>query len=199
MGDGAACGDVMEPTSVLVKWLPFTNRNSDEAQTSEHDKNIIDEHYYEFVQGASCTQGTVSSIPIVGSISPEGFLSLILLLVVIIATVVVTVVVVVAIVGVVIVVAVIGVVVVVGGVSFIIKLSFMVIGFFLRTVLLYQESFKFRPELGLLVLAIVAACASRAVATLSATSFLMAACVLKPGALDVDVLLRGILSIEDNT
>ncbi|GJX74506.1 hypothetical protein Tco_0313101 [Tanacetum coccineum] len=58
--------------------------------------------------GASCTQGTVSSIPIVGSISPEGFLSLILLLVVIIATVVVTVVVVVAIVGVVIVVAVIG-------------------------------------------------------------------------------------------
>ncbi|GJY56289.1 hypothetical protein Tco_0455404 [Tanacetum coccineum] len=36
MGDGAACGDVIEPTSVLVKWLPFTNRNSDEAQTSEH-------------------------------------------------------------------------------------------------------------------------------------------------------------------
>ncbi|GKB91032.1 ribonuclease H-like domain-containing protein [Tanacetum coccineum] len=36
MGDGAACGDAMEPTSVLVKWLPFTNRNSDEAQTSEH-------------------------------------------------------------------------------------------------------------------------------------------------------------------
>ncbi|GJY29058.1 hypothetical protein Tco_0404825 [Tanacetum coccineum] len=36
MGDGAACGDVMEPTSVSVKWLPFTNRNSDEAQTSEH-------------------------------------------------------------------------------------------------------------------------------------------------------------------
>ncbi|GJW01800.1 hypothetical protein Tco_1557051 [Tanacetum coccineum] len=29
-------GDVMEPTSVSVKWLPFTNRNSDEAQTSEH-------------------------------------------------------------------------------------------------------------------------------------------------------------------
>ncbi|GJV86192.1 hypothetical protein Tco_1530130 [Tanacetum coccineum] len=25
------------PTSVPVKWLPFTNRNSDEAQTSEHD------------------------------------------------------------------------------------------------------------------------------------------------------------------
>ncbi|GJR86121.1 hypothetical protein Tco_0210132 [Tanacetum coccineum] len=137
--------------------------------------------------GACCTQGMVSSIPIVGSISPEGFLSLILLLVVIIATVVVMVVVVVAIVGVVIVVAVIGVVVVVGGVSFIIKLLFMVIGFFLGTILLYQESFKFEPgdligffysnrlgvflglELGLFVLAIVAACASRSVATLSTT------------------------------
>ncbi|GJY79416.1 hypothetical protein Tco_0485217, partial [Tanacetum coccineum] len=87
--------------------------------------------------GASCTQGAVSSIPIVGSISPEGFLSLILLLVVIIAMVVVTVVVVVAIVGVVIVVAVIGVVVVVGGVSFIIKLSFMVIGYLYRIVFHY--------------------------------------------------------------
>ncbi|GJS73377.1 pol polyprotein [Tanacetum coccineum] len=34
-----AMGDVMEdlrPTSVSVKWFPFTNRNSDEAQTSEH-------------------------------------------------------------------------------------------------------------------------------------------------------------------
>ncbi|GJZ83598.1 phospholipase-like, aminotransferase-like mobile domain protein [Tanacetum coccineum] len=61
---------------------------------------------------ASSTQRKVSSIPIVGSISLEGFLSLILLLVVIIATVVVTVVVV-AIIGVVIVVAVIGVVAVV--------------------------------------------------------------------------------------
>ncbi|GKB62435.1 hypothetical protein Tco_0918621 [Tanacetum coccineum] len=67
--------------------------------------------------GASFTQGTVSSIPIVGSISPEGFLPPILLLVVIIVTVVIVavilVVVVVAIVGVVIVVAIIGVVVVV--------------------------------------------------------------------------------------
>ncbi|GJY67826.1 hypothetical protein Tco_0470808 [Tanacetum coccineum] len=83
--------------------------------------------------GAFFTQGTVSSIPIVYSISPEGFLPLILLLVVIIVTVVIIavilVVVVVAIVGVVIVVAIIGVVVVVGGVSFIIKLSFVIIGF----------------------------------------------------------------------
>ncbi|GKD92732.1 retrovirus-related pol polyprotein from transposon TNT 1-94 [Tanacetum coccineum] len=73
--------------------------------------------------------GTVSSIPIAGSISLEGFLFLILLLVVIVATVVVTVVVVVTIVGVVIFVVVIGVVAVVGSVSFIIELSFMVIGF----------------------------------------------------------------------
>ncbi|GJT71052.1 hypothetical protein Tco_1030338 [Tanacetum coccineum] len=29
-----------QPTSVPVKWLPFTNRNSDEAQTSEHDGDI---------------------------------------------------------------------------------------------------------------------------------------------------------------
>ncbi|GJR85297.1 putative reverse transcriptase domain-containing protein [Tanacetum coccineum] len=98
----------------------------------------------EEVKVVHLVQGTVSSIPIVGSISPEGFLSLILLVVVIIATVVVTIVVVV-IVGVVIVVAVIGIVVVVCGVSFIIKLSFMVIGFFLGTILLNQESFKFRP------------------------------------------------------
>ncbi|GKC96131.1 hypothetical protein Tco_1161573, partial [Tanacetum coccineum] len=67
--------------------------------------------------GASCTQRTVSSIPIVGSISSEGFLSFILLVVVIIVTVVIIVVilvvVVVVIVGVVIVVAIIGIVVVV--------------------------------------------------------------------------------------
>ncbi|GJY38002.1 hypothetical protein Tco_0424366 [Tanacetum coccineum] len=91
--------------------------------------------------GASFTQGTVSSIPIVGSISPEGFLPPILLLVVIIVTVVIVavilVVVVVAIVGVVIVVAIIGVVVVVGGVSFIIKLSFVIIGSLLRIVFCY--------------------------------------------------------------
>ncbi|GJX95399.1 zinc finger, CCHC-type containing protein [Tanacetum coccineum] len=81
--------------------------------------------------GASFIQGMVSGIPIVGSISPEGFLTPILLLVVIIVTVVIVavilVVVVVAIVGVVIVVAIIGVVVVFGGVSFIIKLSFVII------------------------------------------------------------------------
>ncbi|GJU74139.1 putative ribonuclease H-like domain-containing protein [Tanacetum coccineum] len=73
-------------------------------------------------------EGMVSSIPIVGSISPKGFLPPILLLVVMVVIVaVILVVVVVAIIGVVIVVVIIGVVVVVGGVSFIIKLSFMII------------------------------------------------------------------------
>ncbi|GKE58911.1 hypothetical protein Tco_1498096, partial [Tanacetum coccineum] len=57
------------------------------------------------MQGASFTQGTVSSIPFVGSIIPEGILPHILLLVMIIATVVVT------------------VVVAVGGVPSILKLS----------------------------------------------------------------------------
>ncbi|GJU93280.1 hypothetical protein Tco_1318036 [Tanacetum coccineum] len=74
------------------------------------------------MQGASFTQGTVSTIPFVGSISPEGFLPPILLLVVIIATVVITVVV---------------VVVSVGGVPSILKLSFMVIGFLYRIVFYY--------------------------------------------------------------
>ncbi|GJV55233.1 hypothetical protein Tco_1456238 [Tanacetum coccineum] len=68
------------------------------------------------MQGAPFTQGTIPSIPIGGSISPEGFLSSILLLVVIIVTVlivaVILVVVVIAIVGVVIVVVFIGIVVV---------------------------------------------------------------------------------------
>nr|GEU51968.1 hypothetical protein [Tanacetum cinerariifolium] len=61
--------------------------------------------------GASFTQRKVSIVPFVSSISPEGFLPLILLLVVIIARVVVTEV----------------VVVFVGGVPSILKLSFMVI------------------------------------------------------------------------
>ncbi|GKF48354.1 hypothetical protein Tco_0141605, partial [Tanacetum coccineum] len=90
--------------------------------------------------GASCTQGMVSSIPIVGSISPEGFLSLILLVVVIIATVVVT-----------------------DGQINSTRIE-------LPQVLLGLEFL-----LGLLVLAILVACASRVVATLSATSFLMTA------------------------
>ncbi|GJS34789.1 hypothetical protein Tco_0533171 [Tanacetum coccineum] len=82
------------------------------------------------VLGASCIQGTISLISIVGSISSEGFLSLILLVVVIIALVVI--------VEVVIVVVVIGVVIVVSGVSFIVKLSFMVVGFLYRIVFPYM-------------------------------------------------------------
>nr|GEX39538.1 hypothetical protein [Tanacetum cinerariifolium] len=111
---------------------------------------------------ASYTQGTVSSIPIGGSTSPEGFLLLIMMLVVIIVTVVIVVVILIV------VVAIIGVVVVVGGV-FIIKLSFVIIGVLcrivfyylihqplgyvdsfleslsLRTILICQESFQFGP------------------------------------------------------
>ncbi|GKB45655.1 hypothetical protein Tco_0896408 [Tanacetum coccineum] len=71
--------------------------------------------------GASCTQRKVSMVSF-GRISPNSFLSSILLVVVIIVTcivVVILIVVVVAIVGVVIVVAIFGVVVVVDGVSFI--------------------------------------------------------------------------------
>nr|GEZ49141.1 hypothetical protein [Tanacetum cinerariifolium] len=78
--------------------------------------------------GASFRQGTVSSIPIGSSISPEGFLLLILLLVEIIVTVVIVVVILIVVVAIVrVVIAIIGVVVVVGGV-FIIKLSFVIIG-----------------------------------------------------------------------
>ncbi|GKC98426.1 hypothetical protein Tco_1168701, partial [Tanacetum coccineum] len=81
--------------------------------------------------GASFTQGTISSIPIGSSISPEGFLLLILLLVMIMVMVVIVVVilviVVVAIVRVVIVVVIIGIVVGGGGVSSILELSFVII------------------------------------------------------------------------
>nr|GEV25343.1 hypothetical protein [Tanacetum cinerariifolium] len=83
------------------------------------------------MQGASFTHRIVSSIPIGGSINPEGFLLPILLVVVIIVTVVIVVVIfiviVVAIVRGVIVVAIIRVVVVID-VSSILKLSFVIIG-----------------------------------------------------------------------
>ncbi|GJW55514.1 hypothetical protein Tco_0099599 [Tanacetum coccineum] len=84
------------------------------------------------MQGASCTQREVSMI-FFGRISPNSFLSSMMLLVVIIVmvvfVVVVLVVVVIAIVGVVIVV-VFGIVVVVGGVSSIFKLSFVIVDSF---------------------------------------------------------------------
>ncbi|GKA81380.1 hypothetical protein Tco_0788072 [Tanacetum coccineum] len=74
-----------------------------------------------WITSASLAQRKVSMVPFVGSISPEGFLPLILLLAVIIARVVVTVVVVVA----------------VGGVPSTLKLLFMVIGFLYRIMFHY--------------------------------------------------------------
>ncbi|GJZ98879.1 hypothetical protein Tco_0671332, partial [Tanacetum coccineum] len=76
--------------------------------------------------GASCTQRKVSLVSF-GKISPNSFLSSILLLGVIIVMVVFVVVMVILVVVVVAIVGVVIVVVVVGGVSFILKLSFMII------------------------------------------------------------------------
>nr|GFC09440.1 hypothetical protein [Tanacetum cinerariifolium] len=91
------------------------------------------------MQGASFTQGVVSSIPIGGSISPGDFLPSILLLVMIMVAVVIVVVTVILVVIVVfkVVIAIIGVVVVVGDVSSILKLSFAIIGFLCRIVFYY--------------------------------------------------------------
>ncbi|GJZ07905.1 hypothetical protein Tco_0542188 [Tanacetum coccineum] len=161
------------------------------------------------VMGASFTQGTVSSIPIVGSISPEGFLPPILLLVVIIVTVVIVAVIlvvfVVAIVGVVIVVAIIGgiqgqylfVKSLLNSVQLILFARSIPIGwayafhldkassvrvpvgnvtmFYLFPIFVTEVLVGPVFLLGLLVPAIVAACASKAAETLSTTSFLMAA------------------------
>ncbi|GKE96509.1 hypothetical protein Tco_1581364 [Tanacetum coccineum] len=107
------------------------------------------------MQGAPFTQGTIPSIPIGGSISPEGFLLPILLLVMIIATVVATIVVVVV----------------------------VAVGVPLGLVFL----------LGLLALAIVAACTFRAEEMSSVINCWMAAKVMA-GVADVDDLLGGILS-----
>ncbi|GKF03712.1 hypothetical protein Tco_0030635 [Tanacetum coccineum] len=74
------------------------------------------------MQGAPFIQGTIPSIPVGGSISPEGFLLLVLLLVVIIVTVVVVIVI---------------LIVVVDDVSLILKLSFVIIGFLHRITLHY--------------------------------------------------------------
>ncbi|GKF40170.1 hypothetical protein Tco_0120231 [Tanacetum coccineum] len=120
----------------------------------------------------SFTQGKVSSISIGGSISSEGFLSSILLSVVMVVfVVVVLVVVVIAIVGVVIVV-VFGIIVVV----------VPLVPVFL---------------LVLSVFAIDAACAFRVEEMPSLISCRMAAKVMV-GVSDVDVLLGGILSTQDN-
>ncbi|GJV02805.1 hypothetical protein Tco_1336374 [Tanacetum coccineum] len=117
----------------------------------------------------------VSSISIGGSISSEGFLSSILLSVVIIVTVVFVVVVLV-----VVVIAIVGVVIVV------------VFGIIVVVVPLVPVFL-----LGLLALAIDAACAFRAEEMPSLISCRMAAKVMA-GVSDVDVLLGGILSTKDN-
>ncbi|GJR43879.1 hypothetical protein Tco_1311982 [Tanacetum coccineum] len=75
------------------------------------------------MQGAPFIQGTIPSIPVGGSISPEGFLLPVMLLVVIIVTVVVVIVIL--------------IVVVVDDVSLILKLSFVIIGFLNRIMLDY--------------------------------------------------------------
>ncbi|GKD71821.1 hypothetical protein Tco_1325911 [Tanacetum coccineum] len=133
----------------------------------------------------------ISSIPVGSSISPEGFLSSILLVVVIIIMVVIVVVillvVVVEIVGVVIVVTIFGVVVVVDGVS-------CYVDGFLQSLRL-RGRVPVDPVflLGLLAFVMVAAYAFRAEEMPSVISCWMVAKVMA-GVLDVDVLLGGILS-----
>ncbi|GJT80488.1 hypothetical protein Tco_1054830 [Tanacetum coccineum] len=82
------------------------------------------------MQGVPFIKRSISSIPIGGNISPEGFLPSILLMVFMVTVVIV------AFILVVVVVVIFGVVVVVGGVSSIIKLSFMINGF-LRIIVFY--------------------------------------------------------------
>ncbi|GKF39279.1 hypothetical protein Tco_0119340 [Tanacetum coccineum] len=126
------------------------------------------------MQSASCTQRAVSMV-LFDRISPNSFLSSMLLLVVIIVMVVFVVVIwVVIFVNVIV-----GVIVVVFGI---------VVGVLLVPVFLLVLS----------VFAILVACAFKAVATLSATSCRMASKVMA-GVTDVDVLLGGNLSTEDNT
>ncbi|GJY39852.1 hypothetical protein Tco_0426216 [Tanacetum coccineum] len=126
----------------------------------EYPRGLFLGHYK--LQGASFTQGTISSISIGGSISSEGFLPSILLLVVVIVTVVVVIVIL--------------IVVVVDDVSLILKLSFEIIGVPVGLVFL----------LGLLALAIVSACAFRAEEMPLVMSCWMVAKVMA-GVSDVDV------------
>ncbi|GKC22620.1 hypothetical protein Tco_1024770, partial [Tanacetum coccineum] len=114
------------------------------------------------MQGASCTQRKVSMVLFV--------LPSILLLAVIVVTVVIIVVilvvVVVAIVGVVVVVVAIG-----NGVPSIIKLSFVIVGSFSCC----RNFSLFRVPISIISISMLAACASKAATTLSATSCRMAA------------------------
>nr|GEV96676.1 integrase, catalytic region, zinc finger, CCHC-type, peptidase aspartic, catalytic [Tanacetum cinerariifolium] len=118
-------GDVMEPKPVSLKWLPFTNHNSNEAKPIPGSMTHLvtsltpDSANSYVMQGASCTQRKVSMVLFV--------LPSVLLLVVIVVMVVIAVVI-----SVVFVVAIIGVVIVVVGssVSSINKLSLVIVGSF---------------------------------------------------------------------
>nr|GEX68008.1 hypothetical protein [Tanacetum cinerariifolium] len=130
------------------------------------------------MQVTSFAQGKVSSIPTIhswgGNISPNSFLPYILLLVVFVVAVVIVVVAIIL-------------VVVVVVVSSIIKLSFVITVFGTvawentDSVHSNQRMSPTAPSVPLKLkgsFAMLAACASRAVTTLSATSFLIAACVM---------------------
>ncbi|GKA50835.1 hypothetical protein Tco_0743908 [Tanacetum coccineum] len=144
--DGGACkllgrllGKVIEVLEVVSSGWSFVSGVPGQM-TYPVASSTLDSARSYMMQGAPFTQGTVSSIPIGGSISPEGFLLPILLLVMIIVTVlivaVILVVVVIAFVGVVIVVVFIEIVVV-GGVSSIFKFLFVIIGVLRRIVFYY--------------------------------------------------------------
>ncbi|GJS57591.1 hypothetical protein Tco_0652375 [Tanacetum coccineum] len=124
----------------LMELTNDTEEDSDELEyprelflgTDLHNALFLQSYGY-WLKGIFFTQGTISSITIGGSKSPEGFLLLVLLLVVIIVTVVI-----VAVILVVVVVAIIRVVIdVVGGVSSIFKLLFVIVGVLRRIVFYY--------------------------------------------------------------
>ncbi|GKA41974.1 hypothetical protein Tco_0734634 [Tanacetum coccineum] len=115
---GAKCGALVKKCGELgVITYPVASLTLDSARSY-------------VMQGAPFTKGTISIIPIGGSISPEGSLPSILLKVIMVTVVII------AVTLVVVVVPIFGVIVVVGGVSSIIKLSFMIIGF-LRIIVFY--------------------------------------------------------------
>ncbi|GJT66973.1 ribonuclease H-like domain-containing protein [Tanacetum coccineum] len=131
-----------------------------------------------------------------GRISPNSFLSSILLLVVIIVMVVFVIVVLVVVVIMiyrVVIVVVFGIVVVVGGVSSIFKLSFVIVDSFSC----YWSSACPGVLVSIVNIAMLAACAFKAGEMPSLISCRMAAKVMV-GVSDVDVLLGGILSTKDN-
>nr|GEV25785.1 retrovirus-related Pol polyprotein from transposon TNT 1-94 [Tanacetum cinerariifolium] len=134
---GSASGDfnLHDEADELWKRLRSSEKNNETLIALTPILSVEDKSYEVVSSGwsfISAVPGTISSIPIGGNISLEGFLLPIMLVVVINVTVVIVavilIVVIVAIVGVVIVVTIIGVVVVIG-VFAIIKLSFVIIGF----------------------------------------------------------------------